>query len=268
MSAETRVAVKLAYDGSEFYGYQRQPGRRTVEGDLVEALLAVEAVDSAESAGLRSSSRTDRGVSALGNVVSFRTDFSLNGLCSALNSEMDGIWARSAAAVPEDFNPRWARQRWYRYHLPRDDHDLAYLSSLLGRFVGRHDFSRFSRKDDRDPVRTIDSIDVSESTGLLLVDLRAESFLWNMVRRIVWMVDACGKGEIDQRYVGPAAAEAPRRVGLVPPEPLVLMDVDCGIEFVQDEKAAGRLREEFSERLLRCAVEGEFARQILKSIGR
>jgi tRNA pseudouridine38-40 synthase len=266
VSTGSRVAVKLAYDGARFYGYQRQPGRRTVEGDLLDALVRLGAIESARSAGFRSSSRTDRGVSALGNVVSFRTGFSLGGLCSAVNSEVEDVWAYSVAAVPGDFNPRWARERWYRYYLPKRGQDIAPLRERFKRFEGTHDFSGFSRKDDRNPLRTIDSIEVGDAPGFYVVDLRAESFLWNMVRRIVWMVDASCTGEVDERRVGPDAGQQPRRVGLAPAEYLLLMDVDCGVEFEVDRRCANRLKETFRGRLEKCLMEQAYSRHLLEAL--
>ena len=100
MKEERRVAIKLAYDGTKFRGFQRQPEGETVEGALVRALGRIGAVSSPRECGYRSSSRTDRGVSALGNVVSFRTDFQVRSLCSAVNSELENAWAYSAVSVP------------------------------------------------------------------------------------------------------------------------------------------------------------------------
>lgn len=268
MSLESRVAVKLAYDGSKFYGYQRQPRRRTVEGAITDALVDLGAIGSARSARLQSSSRTDRGVSAICNVVSFTTNFSLNALCSAVNSQTEDLWTYSAVRVPEDFNPRWARQRWYRYLLRKSTQDLELMRKLAGRFEGAHDFSGFSKKDDRDPVRTIDSIDVSDADPFIAIDFKAESYLWNMVRRIVWMMDAGSVGAIDEECVGPEAATRPRRIGLAPAEFLLLMDVDCGVEFPNDPKAAAAVREVFEGRLMRHMFEQEFSHSLLDALHR
>jgi tRNA pseudouridine38-40 synthase len=262
---KSRVAVKLAYDGSKFYGYQRQPGKRTVEGCLIDALVCLGAVESAKAAVFQSSSRTDRGVGAIGNVVAFTTGFSLKGLCSAINSETEDLWALSAAKVREDFNPRWARQRWYRYHVPRSLQDLELMRELARRFEGTHDFSGFSRKDGRDSVRTIDSIEVSESGRFLVIDFRAESYLWNMVRRIVWMVDAGSTGTIEAECVGPDAPRPPKRIGLAPAERLLLMDVDCGVEFPPDPKASDYLRSAFEERFLEHLFDEEFTNYLLRA---
>jgi tRNA pseudouridine38-40 synthase len=235
---EHRVALKFAYDGSTFFGFQRQPGRLTVEGELVRALDKVGAIRSPRECGYRGSSRTDRGVSALGNLISIRTAFPAASLCSAINSEMEGVWAYSAVVVPDDFNPRAARQRWYRYYLPKADQDRKVMSMLARRFVGVHDFSGYARKDKRNPMRKIDSIDISDAGMFYALDFRAESFLWNMVRRIVWMVSEGSSGRMPGESIGPGSEKKPRRVGLAPAEYLVLMDIDCGIEFPVDPRAS------------------------------
>jgi tRNA pseudouridine38-40 synthase len=235
---ENRIALKFAYDGADFYGFQRQPGRTTVEGALMTALAKVGAIRSSRECGYRSSSRTDRGVSALGNIVSFRTSFPAASLCSAINSEMEGVWAYSAVVVAEEFNPRNARQRWYRYHLAKSDQDPKMMVELSRRFIGVHDFSGYARKDGRNPTRKIDAIQVSDAGMFFVLDFRAESFLWNMVRRIVWMVNEGSSGRTPPSAVGPDPAQKPARVGLAPPEYLVLMDIDCGISFPVDSRAS------------------------------
>jgi tRNA pseudouridine38-40 synthase len=259
---ERRVALKFAYDGTRFFGFQRQPDRLTVEGELIDALSRVGAIKSSRECGYRSSSRTDRGVSALGNVISFRTSFHIGEICAAANSEMEGVWAYSAVEVPEEFNPRAARQRWYRYHLARGDQNLKVLKEVASRFVGVHDFSMYSRKDDRNPMRKIDSIEVSETGMFLAVDFRAESFLWNMVRRMAWVMNEASSGRLDLECVGPEAKKRPVRVGLARPEFLVLMDIDCGVEFSVDRRASFGLSKVLERRIGESAVKLEIERTL------
>ncbi len=259
MSSEERVALKFAYDGGSFLGFQRQPEGATVEGSLVHALAKVGAIDSPRGCGYRSSSRTDRGVSALGNMISFRTSFPVGSLCSAINSEMEDVWAYSAVTVPDDFNPRGARQRWYRYHLPRSGQDLRLMEEIASRFVGVHDFSGYARKDDRNPVRRIDSIVIGDAGMFHAIDFRAESFLWNMVRRIVWMMNEGSSGRLEADTIGPEAKRRPVRVGLAPPEYLILMDIDCGVEFPVDPRAAVGIRRAVERRMRRDAMALAFA---------
>ena len=255
--------MKVAYDGSGFFGFQRQADKSTVEGAIIGSLRAIGAIDSSRESAFRSSSRTDRGVSAICNIVSFSTAFPTKSLCAAMNSNMRCVWAYGVSEVRDDFNPRWARQRWYRYHLPVADRDLRLMRRLASRFEGEHDFSAFARKSDRNPVRTIDSIDVTEHGHLILLDFRAESFLWNMIRRIVWALDAASMHEMDPDLVRPEIGRRPGRTGLAPAEALVLMDVDCGVEFALDERAAKTMAAEFEDRVVRASVSREFSEQLL-----
>jgi tRNA pseudouridine38-40 synthase len=235
---EHRVALKFAYDGSLFHGFQRQPNMVTVEGDLVRAMAKVGVIRSSRECGYRGSSRTDQGVSALGNIISFKTPFKTDEICSAINSKMEGIWAYSAVDVPETFNPRGARQRWYRYYLAKSDQDMRLMDEIARRFVGVHDFSGYVRKDKRNPMRKVDSIDISDAGIFHAVDFRAESFLWNMVRRIVWVMNEGSSGRLPLDSIGPGSAKKPVRIGLAPSEYLVLMDIDCGVEFPVDRHAS------------------------------
>jgi tRNA pseudouridine38-40 synthase len=263
---DARVALKFAYDGSAFFGFQRQPDRATVEGALVDALRRVGAITSSRECGYRSSSRTDRGVSALGNIISFRTSFPSSSLCSAVNSEMEDVWAYSAIEVPEDFNPRGARQRWYRYHLAKDGQDLRIMRELASRFVGVHDFSGYARVDGRNPMRKIDSIEVSDAGLFHALDFRAESFLWNMVRRIVWTVNEGSSGRLEAERIGPEAKKKPVRIGLAPPEYLVLVDIDCGIEFQIDRRATIGLSRRLAKRMRGDAAKVAFEQALLESL--
>lgn len=264
---ERRVALKVAYDGTRFFGFQRQPGRVTVEGALMTALAKVGAIDSPRECGYRSSSRTDRGVSALGNVISLRTGFPVAALCSAVNSELEHVWAHSVAEVQDSFNPRAARQRWYRYYLPRSDQDRVLLEEISRRFVGVHDFSGYSRRDERNPMRKIDSIEVAEAGMFFAIDFKAESFLWNMVRRIVWMINEGSSGRIPLAAIGPTAAEKPPRIGLSPPEYLVLMDIDCGIEFRVDQRARIGIARTIERSLRDAGMRLQFTEDLLHVLG-
>jgi len=240
---ERRIALKFAYDGTRFFGFQRQPERDTVEGALVNALLKIGAISSPRECGYRGSSRTDRGVSALGNVISFRTSFPLAEICPALNSELEDVWAYSAVEVDDVFNPRAAHERWYRYYLAKGGQNDAILRDIAARYVGVHDFSGHARKDKRNPMREIRSIHVSDSGLFHVIDFRAESYLWNMVRRIVWMMNEGSSGRMPIECTGPEPGRRPTRVGLARPEFLILMDIDCGIDFprsIRVEKSSAR----------------------------
>ncbi len=266
MDQERRIALKFAYDGSGFHGFQRQPERVTVEGELVRALEMVGAIRSARECVYRSSSRTDRGVSALGNIISFRTSFSAPRLCSAINSKMEGVWAYSAVEVPDEFNPRAATQRWYRYYLANTGQNPVLMRELASRFVGVHDFSGYARKDKRNPMRKIDSIEISEAGMFYAMDFRAESFLWNMVRRIVWMINEGSARRMPVDSIGPKSPHKSVRVGLSPPEYLVLMDIDCGVEFPTDQKAVLGISHALVRRMREHGMRLEFVKALFDAL--
>ena len=115
-------------------------------------------------------------------------------------------------------------------------------------------------------MRKIDSISISEDGMFHVVDFRAESFLWNMVRRVIWMINEGSSGRIPLEQVGPEASRKPRRVGLAPPEYLVLMDIDCGLEFPVDRKAAIGISRTVKRRVRETAARVAFSQSLLKHV--
>src|SRR5256886_6833422 len=80
-----RIALKIAYDGRAFFGHQRQPDRRTVEGECITALRSAKIMRDPTEAFFRSASRTDRGVSAVGNVIAFEASLGPDAVLAAFN---------------------------------------------------------------------------------------------------------------------------------------------------------------------------------------
>lgn len=238
-----------------------------MEGELLSALRRLGAAEDAKACNFQVASRTDRGVSALGNVVAISTEFAPGALLRALNAELDGIWAWEHAAVPDRFNPRHAWSRWYRYHLSAGEFSIERLKRAADELVGEHDFSRFARLAGKDPLRRLDAVDVRASESIVLLDFRAPNFLWNMVRRLVWALVTVGKGELELAELQSALRGAPLRSGLAPPEPLVLMDVDVGISFTTDRQAAAAARKSLEGRLRDLAVRQAFYDAALKQLG-
>jgi tRNA pseudouridine38-40 synthase len=226
-----RAAVKLAYDGDDFNGFQRQPEVRTVEGEVLRALREIGAIRSAKDARFKGASRTDSGVTALGNVVAFDTSFRKNDMLRALNAVSEDVFLYGIAEVPQDFSPRRARQRWYRYFLPVRGLDFNKVSACASEFGGKHDFRMFCKGDERGTVRTIDKVEVFRVGDFIIADLRAREFLWNMVRRIVAAMSEVGRGRVTVRKVKEALSGKNISFGLAPAESLILMDVVYDFEF-------------------------------------
>ena len=224
-----RVAIKIAYDGRAFYGHQRQPDRRTVEGECLATLRAAKIIRNPKDSFFRSASRTDRGVSAVGNVIAFDTSLAPVAVIGAFNDKARDVWAWAIAEVPGTFHPRHAIGRWYRYFLLEDvlDRSLAEAGAV---FVGTHDFRAFS-SEPGSGLRRIDRVDVSRDAGMMIIDVHAPSFLRGMVRRIVAAMLASARGDISLDDLRRALLGHKRDFGTVAPEPLVLMDVEYDLVF-------------------------------------
>ena len=225
-----RVAIKIAYDGSAFHGQVRQPGLRTVEGEVIHALRSARILRDPKEARFQSASRTDRGVSALGNVVAFDTSLAPDAAARALNAKSRGVWAWAAAGVLADFNARRARSRWYRYALP-PTHSVDALDAVLRLFEGEHDVRNFTRDRAGTRIR-IDLARAAKEDDHVAIDFQAQSFRWNLVRRIVAAALRVESGDASASDIEAALAK-PARVdfGLAPPEPLTLIDVEYDERF-------------------------------------
>ncbi|MFA5312555.1 MAG: tRNA pseudouridine synthase A [Methanomassiliicoccales archaeon] len=228
------AALKFAYSGKEFNGSQRQPGVRTAEGEIIKGLMKIEAIDSPTSSRFRVASRTDRGVSALCNVVCFDTDFSRDRLLHALNAVCDGVYFHSIAEVPEVFSPRRAKERWYRYHLDADGIDVLRFTECADLFIGKHDFKRFCKPEGKSTLKTVNEIKVTQAGGLIVIDLYAREFLRNMVRRTVAAMEKVGRGDATVDQVRRALEGEDASFGLADPEGLFLMEIRYDVEFVRD----------------------------------
>ncbi len=249
-----RVALKIAYEGRAFYGHQRQPDRRTVEGECLAALKAARIVDDPREAFFRSASRTDRGVSAVGNVIAFNTSFPLGAVVGAFNGKVRDVWAWALASVPDSFHPRHAIDRWYRY-LVFDEVPPEALRSGACLFVGTHDFQSFCSEPLHAPF-TVNSVEVTRDEDVTCIDVRARSFRRGMVRRMVAALLAMARGDATVEELRDTLAGTRRDFGSVPPEPLVLMDIRYDIPFraVPTPKVADDLGRRLAELSMRQRI--------------
>jgi len=253
-----RVALKFGYDGTAFQGYHRQKGLRTVEGELIKALKSAWIIADEKKANFGSASRTDKGVSAIGNVISFNTDFKAKNILPNLNAKYNNIWLWGIAIVPEDFNPRHVERRWYRYCLPPFfEKKLIEEGSKL--FVGTHDFKSYTKRAEEDTVRTIDSITVRKQNDFIMLDFKAQSFLWNMVRRIVSALLRLESRSIRLEDIRESLKGEKRfNFGLASAEELVLMDVSHDISFEVDEDVLKTLTNKLDKALFKLKLKKTF----------
>ncbi len=231
--APVRFRARVEYDGTDFSGYQLQPGARTVQGEL-EAALATLA--GRHRVRVDAAGRTDAGVHALGQVIAFTWEgrTAVGDLGRALNALLPAdVAVRDVRRAPLEFLPRYAaRYREYRYtvwngprsplrerfalgvRVPLDTAAMARAGSVL---VGRHDFSAFGAAD-RQPVRTLHRVTVRREGSVVTVDVRGDAFLRQMVRRIVAALLLVGRGEVEESAVAEAlASRQPAFNGAVAP---------------------------------------------------
>jgi len=265
MAMDRRIALKIAYDGCQFAGFSRQPGKKTVEGSIFAALREIRAIRDPRSAKYRCASRTDAGVSAFGNVISIDTSFPAEKLQRALNSRLEDIWCTGIAILPEGFDVRHgAISREYWYFMAKDNLNVERMQSCTELFLGEHDFSRYGRMDGRNPIRKILSFDISETGRLILLRVKGESFLWNQVRRMAWAIEQVGKGCAEPDEISPEDYRL-RRIGVAPAENLILADVDIGFEFESNERNSKTLRDAMSK-LVRLNVRTELLGRIIRDL--
>lgn len=223
-----RVAVKIGYDGERFHGFALQPGKRTVEGEILERLKKTRAIRGRREARFQYASRTDRGVHALGNVIAFNC----NGDAAKILGDMKDIWVFGTAVVDDAFNPRHCRSKTYRYYVPGKELDHRKMVQAASLFKGEHDFSGFARLDGRNPVRKIEKITVKNRGDVITIDVEGKSFLWNQVRRMVAALIRAGTEEtiVDEiREVLEGKKQG--NFGVAPAENLVLLDVAYDFSF-------------------------------------
>ncbi len=226
--------IVLAYDGTDFHGWQRQPDGRTVQGILEEAVRRV----TQKRVVVHGAGRTDAGVHALGQVASFRGAFKLADeiLLRALNAVLpEDVRIFSLDEAPAGFHARKsARSKVYRYrivHAPQTSPldrryvlpwpyplDLKAMREAARLFVRTDDFTAFSSNRDRSPVRTVARSEIRKMGPEIVYTIEAGGFLRYMVRTIVGTLLEVGRGRIppaqveeifrrgDRTLAGPTAA--------------------------------------------------------------
>ncbi len=210
-----RIRLDLAYDGTDFHGWAAQPGLRTVEGELSDALATVLRVP---SVAVVCAGRTDAGVHARGQVVHTDLDdiepAAVDGLVRRLNGRLPAdVRVRRAAEAPAGFDARFgALWRRYAYRIadtpavvdpltrshvlawprPLDLDAMGAASALL---VGRHDFASFCKqREGATTIRTLLELSwAREPSGVLVGTVRADAFCHSMVRSLVGCLIAIGE---------------------------------------------------------------------------
>jgi tRNA pseudouridine38-40 synthase len=224
-----RWLVQFGYDGSSFRGWARQPGHRTIEGVVGDGLVRYHVAPSLSDAALAVASRTDRGVSAVGNVLALTTSWDGDGLLHALNGIAPEIFFTNARRVLPTFRERAAARREYRYFLGAPWRHPDRVEAAMRRLTGpRIDVRSLGREIPREEPRWLPIESVALGPGRRpYVRVRAPSFVWGMVRKIIAALQEVDAGRLDLARLT-AAAEGRSRLMLptAEPEPLVLWNIE------------------------------------------
>jgi tRNA pseudouridine38-40 synthase len=267
----TTFRLTLAYDGTDFAGWQWQPDKRTIQGELEAALERI----TRQRPKCFASGRTDAGVHALGQVVSFASETQLapQVLARALNAELpEDMLVFEVAQAAEGFHAqRDAVRKRYRYVIEdgrlRDLFERKYVWHIYQRLdvsamqqadaglIGTHDFASYETTGSQrlTTERTVFDLFVerreSKLTDRIVIEVEANGFLYNMVRNIVGTLVAVGKGKEAPAWPAKVLALRDRtKAGMTAPaQGLFLVNVEypsedqcgirsaeCGMEAVED----------------------------------
>ena len=220
MSRMRNIKLTIEYDGTDYYGWQIQRRKSTVQGEITKALERI----LKEKVRLVGAARTDSGVHAVSQVASFKTrneKLTTDSLRKALNSLLPSdIVIKEVRRVPYSFHARYsAKGKIYRYQILKQPFPSAlerrfswHISEALDwrkirevsrYFLGKHDFSPFSvrgssRKSGQCVVKDFKIRKVKNS---YILQIEADYFLYRMVRRIVGSLVEVGRGKIKPEYI-------------------------------------------------------------------
>ncbi len=235
----------LSYDGTDFFGWQTQPNKRTVQQTLEDAIHRL----TRERVRANASGRTDTGVHAVGQVVNFRSDTRLapTVVMNALNAHLpDDVVVRELDEVSDSFDAnRDAKRKLYRYvihdgtvhdlfmrrhcHHCRYRLDAAAMARAAVVLRGQHDFRCFETEwpNRATSVRTITHLAVNRMGDWIWLDVEADGFLYNMVRAIAGTLINVGRGHWPETQVAEILQAQDRTLAgpNAPPQGLFLMRV-------------------------------------------
>ena len=243
-----RILIRVSYDGTAYSGWQIQPNATTVEGTLRQAVCSLFGAD----IELIGASRTDAGVHALGNVAVFDADTRIPApkIAYALNARLpDDIRVWQSIQVEDGWHPRHNDcVKTYEYSIYNDTFenpkkrlyshfyygnlDVDMMREAAAYFIGEHDFSAFCSAGSQvaDKVRTIYSLDVIQDGREIVLRVKGNGFLYNMVRIIAGTLIKAGTGDIRPQDI-PGIIESRDRQLAGPTAPargLTLVEIDYG----------------------------------------
>jgi len=211
------IKIVIEYDGKKFDGWQKQPNKLNIQGEIERAIEEI----TGEKVELYASGRTDAGVHSLGQVANFKLEKSsieIEKIPIALNSKLKkNIVIKSAEEVEEEFHSRYScKGKKYRYVINNSTHgssiyrDLEYhmpvkldvpeMKKAIRHFLGEHDLKAFkaSGTSSKSSIREIYKAELIEDDERIVIELSGNGFLYNMVRIIAGTLVDVGLGKIKE----------------------------------------------------------------------
>lgn len=226
-----RVLLRVAYDGTDFHGWQLQPGKRTVESELNNAIKEI----TGEDICVIGASRTDAGVHALGNVAVFDTESSIPGdkFKYALNTKLpEDVSITESQEVPSDFHPRHCdSEKTYEYRIYVSETpnpikrrnavrcpyslNVEKMNEAAKYLVGEHDFKSFCsvKTQAETTVRKLYFAEVFKDKEDIVIRVTGAGFLYNMVRIIAGNLMEIGTGKYEPAHIKDVLEGCDRTLG-------------------------------------------------------
>ncbi len=243
-----RYRAIIEYDGTEYYGFQRQRDTQpTVQGELEKAITHL----AQQTSSVLGAGRTDSGVHALGQVISFDLDWShgINALQRAINANLPAdIVILQLEQASLTFHPRYdAQRRSYAYHIfnamvrspvrrfrswhVRQPLDVEKMNQAARYLLGRHDFGTFGQPPQgENRVRELFQAEWQQDREFLLFTIEANAFLYRMVRSLVGSLKLVGDGSwtVEDFVAAFRSCDRSRSGSVAPPQGLYLKSVTYG----------------------------------------
>ena len=241
------IKLVIEYDGKDFNGWQKQPNKLNIQGEIERAIMEITKEDCVE---LNASGRTDAGVHALGQVANFKTNSSIpvEKFPIAINSKVKkSIVVKSAEEVDERFHSRYnCKRKTYRYVINNSEYgsaiyrnheyhvpiklDVKAMKKAIKFFEGEHDFKGFkaSGTSSKNSVRKIFKTNIEVHDERIYIELTGSGFLYNMVRIISGTLVDVGLGKISADDIPEIILSGDRQMAgkTLPPQGLYLLKVE------------------------------------------
>ena len=206
-----KYMMVIAYDGSKFYGFQRQKNVRSVQGYLENKLSK----ELNEFVTVKGAGRTDRGVHALGQVIHFETSKTITGLKKRLNQELENCKIKKIKKVKNEFHARHSvKNKVYLYKIALSGQenpnyylnmfcnlDIKKMKKVSKLFLGYHDFKNFVAGNRKDYHSYINKVRIYRINNILYIKFKGVGFFRYMVRNLVGALIEVGKGKIKEEVI-------------------------------------------------------------------